>query len=306
MKVAIVNGANGFVATGLIPELVRSSIQVIATVRSAASIDKDSYLRKSGVTLVEGELESLYLKIKPILNDGSNEDCVFYNCVWSGGAGLTDGGVGAQMDNVVRSTELVKLASSLGCGKFVNIGSAEEDQMEDYLKTDWRKLPYPYSHSDYAVAKLSARDQGRLEGYLSKIDYIHTRFSSVLSMNLTGKGYIQDTVKNILNKKGYSEPNSGALFNIISREDLSRALVCIGKYGKNQANYFIGYDYAVTLKDLFQFLKRVVDSKGTLGEDRFGLKKSKSPFLEYSCIKRDCRFDFSDDLEEFLKGLVGI
>ena len=305
MKVAIVNGANGFVATGLIPELVRSSIHVIAIVRSAASIDKDSYLRKSEVTLVEGELESLYLKINSILNDGSNEDCVFYNCVWSGGAGLTDGGVGAQMDNVVRSTEFVKIASSLGCGKFVNIGSAEEDQMEDYLKTDWRTLPYPYSHSDYAVAKLSARDQGRLEGYLSKIDYIHTRFSSALSMNLTGKGYIQDTVKNILNKKGYSEPNSGALFNIISREDLSRALVCIGKYGKNQANYFIGYDYAVTLKDLFQFLKRVVDSKGTLGEDRFGLKKSKSPFLEYSCIKRDCRFDFSDDLEEFLTGLVG-
>jgi len=304
MKVAIVNGANGFLASGLIPELVRSNIHVIATVRSSAIIDDNSCLRKSGITLVESEQESLYSKIKPILNNGSNEDCVFYNCVWSGVAGLTDGGIGAQMNNVVRSTELIKLASSLGCGKFVNIGSAEEDQMEDYLKKNWRTIPYPYSHSDYAVAKLSARDQGRLEGYLSKIDYIHTRFSSALSMNLSGKGYIQDTVKNILNQKDYIEPNSDALFNIISREDLSRALVSIGKYGKNQANYFIGYDYAVTLKDLFQFLKRVVDSKGTLGEDRFGLKKSKSPFLEYSCIKRDCIFDFSDDLEEFLRELI--
>jgi len=259
LKQAIITGANGLVGYELTKFLLLKNIKLIClgnkkfeeTHLINTSLKKEDYINLSMNKI--NRLPDLFKK----KNLNIENECIFYNFAWKGKTKLTDGSLSDQLENAINSAEAVKAAKKVGCSKFINVGTIEESNAEFYLKKNYPKRN-SQSQLFYTIAKLSSRDMCSITAYLEKIDYIHTRLSVPLDPTLKKGSYISSTLKKILRSEEYIEPESNQLFDIVFLEDVVRAYFLIGKKGFNKANYFIGTGRPLTLKQYFDYFKKII------------------------------------------------
>jgi nucleoside-diphosphate-sugar epimerase len=257
MKKAIISGSLGLIGRAVVNYLLNNDIDVLCLGRKHLTTDDiDNYFIKR-VKYIALDMENILELPDKIdkLNWEVGNECLFYNFAWSGADRLTDGTLKDQVKNAVASSLAVKSAKKIGCTKFINSGSVEENYSELYLK---KGLLYPSTQGNYAVAKLATRDMCSMVAYLEKIDYVHTRLSAPLSPDLSMGGYISKTLKRIINKENYEAPKNMQLYDIISTNDVAKAYYLIGLNGKNKADYFIGSGKPSTLNDYFEHVKQAV------------------------------------------------
>lgn len=257
MKKAIVIGSNGFVGSALIEVLLENNIDVLAVSRK---ISNEVLLKSKNnklfnfISLDHGNISELPALIEKLKWEVGTE-CVFYNFAWSGINRLMDGSIENQLLNVSHLANSVKLASLLGCKKFINPGSIEESFAENYLSSSWNISEFNSSNAYYAVSKIASKNMCKLLGYLCKIDYVHTRFSATLDKTLSNGGYISSVFKKILTGEvKYDKPLNQNLFDLIYLDDLANAYYLLGLYGKNKSDYFIGSGNPQMLEDYFENL----------------------------------------------------
>ena len=257
MKKAIISGSLGLIGRAVVNYLLNNNIDVLCLGRkNLTTNDINNYFIKRVKYIVLDNENILELPDKiDKLNWEVGDECLFYNFAWSGASRLTDGTLKDQIKNAVASSLAVKSAKKIGCSKFINSGSVEENYSEMYLN---KGLPYPYTQENYAVAKLATRDMCSMVAYLEKIDYVHTRLSAPLSPDLSMGGYISKTLKRIINKENYEAPKNMQLYDIISTKDVAKAYYLIGLNGKNKADYYIGSGKPSTLNDYFENVKQAV------------------------------------------------
>jgi nucleoside-diphosphate-sugar epimerase len=253
MKKAIVIGANGYIGSAVVKKLLENDIEVLSISRRSESVFNPNSTHDSHTNLF------LDLKQVDLLPDEISRhkwtvgsDCVFYNFAWSGSEKLMDGTIEDQLNNVTYISNSVKIASQLGCSKFINSGSIEESFAENYLVNSWNKDQFNSNNGNYAVSKIATRNMCKLLGYLNKIDYVHTRISAVVDVNLKNQGYISSVFKKILNNESYEEPINKQFFDIIDLDDLANAYFLLGVNGRNKVDYFIGSGIPQKLDDYFQ------------------------------------------------------
>lgn len=257
MKKAIVIGSNGFVGSALIEVLIKNNIDVLAVSRNMSN---EVQLKTKNNNLFNfiildqariSELPTLIQKLKWEVGP----ECVFYNFAWSGENRLMDGSIEIQLMNVSHLANSVKVASLLGCKKFINPGSIEESFAENYLSSKWGLGEFNSNNAYYAVSKIASKNMSKLMGYLYKIDYVHTRFSAALDSKLTNGGYISRVFSKILSGEiNYDKSLNKNLFDLIDLDDLADAYYLIGLYGKNKSDYFIGSGNPQMLEDYFENL----------------------------------------------------
>ena len=261
MKKAIVTGANGFVGSAVVRELLKHDIEVLALGRKPLEEVDPKRLPESKkliyVQIDSSQINSLPEKIKKTKWTSGNS-CVFYNFAWSGNNGLTDGTIKDQLKNVTYSANSVVVAKKLGCIKFVNAGTIEETFVEKYLEFNWQNQDYHSSHGIYANSKLAARDMCKLNAYLCKIDYIHTRFSVLVDDQLSANSFVHTVLKRIKKGESYNTPQNNQLFDILPLEEGAKAYYLIGEKGVNKADYYIGSGKPKTLSQYFDQFKKIV------------------------------------------------
>ena len=261
MKKAIVTGANGFVGSAVVSELLKNGIEVLALGRkSLVKVNQKRLTESKRLTYLQidlAEMDSFPEKIKKI-GWTPGDSCVFYNFAWLGKNGLTDGTIKDQLKNVTYSANSVAIAKQIGCVKFVNIGSMEETFVDKYLEFNWQNQEYHSGQDIYAISKHGARDMCKLNAYLHKIDYVHTRFSVFVDDHLSANSFVHKVLKRIKNGETYNTPQNDQLFDILTLEEGARAYRLIGEKGVNKADYFIGSGEPKTLSQYFKQFKNVV------------------------------------------------
>lgn len=253
MKTAIITGSTGLIGSSLVSSLVQRGVNVccLSSSRNPASniydLSRDNKVRYFQIPMEE------IVHLPDLLNNDDDpfdyKGAVFFHLAWRGNTKLTDGTLEQQLINVSHTSHAIQAANKLGCSKFINIGSIEENIVELWLKnTDQHPLP---SQLNYGLAKLASRDMARITSYLEKIDYVHTRFSVPLDFTLNKGGYIASTLKKILTGRPFDKPLSPHLYDIISLGDAANALFLVGENGKNKSDYYIGLSKPTTLAYLF-------------------------------------------------------
>ena len=261
MKSAIITGSTGLVGMAVARHLSMQGISILCLGRENFS-PEDAGMRfgkgSNYLSLEMREIPSLADRID-LISWSPGTECVFYNFAWRGQEKLTDGSFGDQIENAVHAAEAVRLAKKIGCIKFVNVGTTEEAFVEQCLVTNNERF-YQSAQTDYALAKLASRDICKMVAYLEKIDYVHTRLSVPLALDLSRGGYVAKTMKIISDGKPYENPKNKQLFDIIFVDDVARAYGLIGLSGKNMADYFIGTSRPATLAQYFNRFEHFIKS----------------------------------------------
>lgn len=260
MRKVIVTGANGFVGRYLIRELSRLEYQIWAIIR-----DKDDDFECISGT----NLNIVYCNLYDILDlekkiDGREFEC-FYHLAWAESSGEGRKNYSLQLKNAEACVNAAKVASILGCKRFVGAGSVTELMYGDYLKSD---LSVPEMETCYAIAKMTAEYMTRCVCVNNNIDFLWA--------HLTNFYGVDDPTQNFINYlvKSYSEGVVPTLTSGVQKadfmyvSDVARALVAIGKNGISGKTYYVGYGNPRPLREFVLEVRNSIDSKIETGLGR--------------------------------------
>ncbi len=296
MKKAIITGSTGLLGKCVSKYLLNRGIDTLCLGRQNLKPDEISKFYGYSARYICIRMEdigSLVVRAKSIgWNVG--EECVFFNFAWGGESSLTNGELSKQLENAIHAASAVRIAKQMGCIKFINVGSLEETYADLELKN---KVSHDLSQMNYAISKLASRDLCKLVAYLEKIDYIHTRLSAPISVDLSNGGFITNTILAIKNGAPFERPINKKLFDIISTDDVAKAFFDIGVHGINKRDYFIGSSMPTTLDNFFTNIELLVQGKATV------FSSCKSPIdsiFDTKMLKNDTGFSVKKNIFELL------
>ena len=299
MKKAIISGSTGLLGRALVKLLCSKGIELLCLGRKELDQRSCKEIFGSSVTYLCLPMERI-LDLKRNCEEVkwfADNCCVFYNLAWSGSESLTDGTFRNQLENVSNSANAVTAAIEVGCQKFVNAGTIEETFADTWFRNS--SVEFNSTQLNYSLAKIAARDMCKIVAYLNKIDYVHTRLSVPLDFTLKKGSYIANTLKKISNNMKYQKPTNTQLFDIISVEDVAKAYLLIGHYGKNKADYYIGSSRPATLEQFFNAFDDLLKTKKRKNKKKFF--SDNNSFFSYSKLKNDTGFSPSNVFEDILR-----
>lgn len=316
---AIVLGANGFLGSSLIINLLSHGVPVVGIARKeqqnqdilsnslychlqSDAEDLMSLLNDSRlVNFVSLEQDNSLNKNDSVFSQDSN--VVFYNTIWKGVNRLRDGNIRDQFKNVTLTVTAVKFASKLNCSKFIHVSTQEEALYKNYLD-NWycENKAFPSSALPYAAAKLVAKEMATIEAYIDKINFINTRFSVVLDSNLNSPSFIAQNLLKIKHGECYDKPSNKSLMEIIHISDLSEAYYYIGLHGKNKADYYIGQCCLDTIDNFFQMALEI-KNKGKLLLQNYenSVNDNARKIYDNTSFINDTSFTFKYDIKSILE-----
>lgn len=297
MKSAIVTGATGMVGMSVAKYLASKGVNTLALGGNLSKIDSAIFNFSTRLKYLEISMEEIN-NIENYIEQVSwkAEDCVFFNFAWRGNKNISDGTLNEQMKNVLHTANAVTVAKKIGCTKFVNCGSLQETFAEQILLGS--ELNGKLSQINYTIAKISSRDVALIESYNNKLDYVHTRISVPLSLDLNKESYIQLCLKQILNGVPISEPLNTSIFDFIRLEEVAHAYFLVGENGVNKADYYIGSKTPSTLSHYFSNFRKYVQMRQLSPYE--GLDELHLKVFSTSQIESDTKFVPSDSFNTFM------
>ena len=262
MDSAVITGATGLIGLAVAKYLSGLGIPLLCMGRRAISQDKvrDHFGDMSEyIRLSMEEINSLPDIIKSSSwRPGNN--AIFFHFAWSGKDGLADGSLDNQLNNAAWAAEAVGIAKIIGCNKFVNSGSVQESIIERHVN----ERGCPDTHLDqlnYALAKVASRDMCKMQAYIERVDYVHTRVSVPIASDLSRGTYIACALRKIMKGEVFEHPHNESLYDLVLLEDVARAYFEIAKKGLNKRDYYIGPGQPAPLRHHFETFKHLINGE---------------------------------------------
>jgi UDP-glucose 4-epimerase len=242
MRKAIVTGANGFVGSHLVKELIDNNVEVVSIVRN-----KDSNLellpKSDNNRIIYCDLS----EIENLSNLISDRDIdVFYHFAWQGSAGQDRADERLQTKNAIWTVDSVRVAKELGCKKFVGAGSIMEKETIAAVYTDDNEPGLGYI---YGTGKLTAHCISKSVAANIGIDHIWTMITNAYGPGELSPRFINTTLRKIINNEPLQFTAATQNYDFIYITDVAKAFYYIGLQGKPFNSYTIGSAKAKPLKE---------------------------------------------------------
>ena len=256
MNKAIVTGANGFVGSNVCKELCKNGIKVYAVVKDTnENIDNIKDLENIEVVYCElAQLDTLPDKI------GDRNVDVFYHFAWVGSAGPLRCDEKIQLQNALWTADALRTADKMKCKKFVNAGSIMEKETYTavYAQESTPGLPYIYG-----AGKLIARSICKPIANSLDIDLCWAVITNAYGAGELSPRFVNSTIRKIIANEPLQFTSATQNYDFIYIDDVAKAFVAIGKYGKANKEYTIGSGNARPLKEFILEMQQALAPNAT-------------------------------------------
>lgn len=237
---AIVTGANGFVGSALVKKLVAEGNEVLA-------ID----LSFSNSRLTENPLiKTIELSIDHIsdLENQINVNTydVFYHFAWVGSAGPLRMDEKVQTTNALWTVDCLRIASKIGCKKFVCAGSIMEYEVHEVMYAQESKPGMAYI---YGVGKVLAHELCKPIANQLGINLVWAYITNAYGVGENSPRFINTTLRKIIKNEPLEFTSGTQNYDFIYIDDVANAFYLLGLYGKGNKGYMIGSGTARPLKE---------------------------------------------------------
>ncbi len=292
MKSAIVTGAAGFVGKAVVKELIKNNVHVFAV--DLPSSPKDDLPKE--VEIVEADFTQ-YRLLTNLLRRSEAE--VFYHFAWAGTSGQARSDIALQLSNVSASCEAVKIASSLGCKRFVFPASIMQFEADALLEMEQS----PGESAIYSVSKKAADSMARITAAKYGIEYVAGLISNIYGPGETSPRLVNSTIRKLLNGEHTSFSPGEQLYDFIYSEDAARAFYFIGNAGKSGAMYYIGNQAPRPLKEFLLEIRDVVSPGTKLGIGEISFSGISLTYREFDMkrLHRELGFEPKVSFQEGIK-----
>lgn len=280
MKTAIVTGANGFIGSALVRELVRRNVTVYAVVKDINS-DVREISNLPHVQIIYCDMDNLkrlaYTICKP-----TQEIYAFYHLAWSGSTGMARGDYACQLKNTIWTADAVHAASTLGCKRFVGIGTLAEYDVGAYVSLDHST---PNIVSTYGTAKIAAHYISKAECNSLGIEHLWAYLSNVYGPGNYTSNFINFAAKTMLSgmPANFTAGEQNYDFTYIS--DIAQGLFCVGEDGHRNCSYYIGSGKPAKLKEFIKILRDKIDPSIMLHLGAIPFNGISQPESTFDCSK---------------------
>lgn len=248
MKRVIVTGANGFVGSAVIRELIKNDVEVLALCHKIPEKKIISDL----ITYKEFELSKIEELKNMVINDYYD---TFYHFAWAGSAGSDRGNATLQLQNVQWTIDALNFAKNIGCKRFVCAGSIIEYETMRACYTDGNKPGLGYI---YGSAKMSAHTVAMSIAANIGIDLMWAEITNAYGVGEISSRLINTTIRKIINKESPQFTSGTQNYDFVYIDDVAKAFYLIGKNGKPFHSYLIGSGNAKPLKEFLLEMKESI------------------------------------------------
>lgn len=298
MKKALVTGANGFLGSLLIKELLDNGVQVIA-----ADMEGHSDRIPVGARFVSFDMAD-FSSLKNAVTDKDID--VIYHMAWAGSSGPQRADYALQLRNARFTCDAVNVAAEMGIKRFVGAGTLAQMDCMAYIGENGST---PNGVSCYGTAKITAQYMSKAVANSVGVEHIWCFISNTYGIGNTTMNFVNFASKKMLSGERASFTAAEQNYDFVYITDTITGLYLCGANGKSNSSYYIGSGKARQLKDYIKIIRDTIDPEITLyfGEVPFNGKSL--PLEEYDCspIMNDTGYvpkvDFEDGIVKTIEWL---
>lgn len=294
MKTAIVSGANGFIGSALVRELLSNDYKVYALCRESSCANIPHADRIEIIFCDLCEIQQLERMIP------QNPYTCFYHLAWKGVADSSRDCPELQIKNVQWTINALRAAKKIGCRRFVGAGSIMEYEALAGMRA---QESCPGRGDIYGGAKVLAHIMCKALAAQVGIELLWAEVTNAYGPGEKSPRLVNSTIRKCLRGEAPEFTAGTQNYDFVYIDDVARAFRLIGEKGRPFHKYTIGSSMARPLKDFLLEMQKAVapDLPFKLGSVPFtGVNL---PLTEFNCsdTERDTGFRAEVDFKEGCK-----
>ena len=251
MEKALLTGANGFVGSALVRELLKNNVEVIALDRAGCNNNIPENARFVAHELSESS------NLPAIIADRDID--VFYHFAWVGSAGPARADSALQLNNAQWTVECLRAAKEMNCPRFVCAGSIMEHET---ISAAFAQGNEPGLGYIYGSGKLVAHTMCMSVAADIGIDLVWAKITNAYGAGELSPRFVNTTIRKIINGEPLQFTSGTQNYDFVYIDDVARAFRLIGEKGKAFKHYIIGSSNAKPLREF------ILEMKSALAPDR--------------------------------------
>ncbi len=295
MKKALITGANGFIGSLLVEELLKNNVEVIA-----ADLQGHNDKVPPQARFVDFDMHNCEELTKNITD--KDIDAVFH-MAWAGSSGAARGDYALQLDNVKHTCDMVKVAAEMGIKRFVGAGTLAQLDGMSYIPEN---LSTPNLVSCYGSAKTAAQFMSKAVANSVGIEHIWCYISNIYGIGDTTNNFINFACRMMINGERASFTVGEHNYDFVYITDTIKGLYLCGENGIPNCSYYIGSGKARKLKDFIKIMRDNIDHDIPLFMGEVPFNGISLPLEKFSCekIKQDTGYSAEVDFEVGIKRTI--
>jgi UDP-glucose 4-epimerase len=245
---AIVTGADGFVGSTLIADLLANGYEVLAIDLSEKPRRLDISNKK--LKYFSHSIDDIGFLTKEVVK---GEYDFFFHFAWRGSAGPERADEGIQLANAILTAKSLREAAVIGCRRFICAGSIMEFEVNQVIYEQGSKPGMPYI---YGAGKTIAHEICKPIANNLGIDLVWAYITNAYGVGESSPRFLNSTLRKIIHGEKLEFTSGVQNYDFIYVTDVAKAFRLIAEKGAANKAYLIGSGEAKPLKD---FINDIID-----------------------------------------------